>query len=99
MLKKPSYNNSNEDTKYVTVDYCQTAEKITNSVFKNAPLTIAFKTKNKLSQVLKPRNNAPRNMNEKQGVYKINCGECDAYYTGCPKSKVPNSGKWLSGSK
>jgi hypothetical protein len=27
MLKKTPYNNSNGDTKYVSVDYCQTAEK------------------------------------------------------------------------
>jgi putative aminopeptidase FrvX len=64
---------------YLHSDSCLIG-KITNSVFKNAPITITFKTNNKLSKVVKPRNNPPHNMNEKQGVYKINCGEWDVYY-------------------
>ena len=75
-------NNSANKKKWVTFTYCSPQiRKITN-LFKHADLKIAFKNKNTILQLIKPRkNNKSQNYNQ-SGIYTLMCKTCKHTYVG-----------------
>ena len=71
-----------ENNKFITLTYInKQTEKIAHK-FKKAGYRIAYKTTNKIEHTLSKRMPKAQNKFDLPGVYKLNCSNCNKFYTG-----------------
>ena len=61
-------------------DSGNTVPKILNKVFGEINIKIAYRTNNNINKILLPKNS--KSVEDKTGVYKIMCNDCDSFYIG-----------------
>lgn len=71
-----------EDKKYVTADFNNIFASCISKVLKKHNINVAFSTSNNMSSLLKPRDRRPVPLENKPGVYRLDCGSCDKFYIG-----------------
>lgn len=75
------------EKKRVAVSYIPRITNHLKTVFNEFDLTLVYKNKNKLSDLLGSTKDK-KNQLEKSGIYRIHCSECDAVYIGQTKRSV-----------
>lgn len=74
-----------DNKKYITLTYRDhTTNKIARTFSKNG-YSIAFRTTNKLGNIIKQSNNTNNDKYDSPGVYKLNCNDCNKFYIGQTK--------------
>jgi len=66
----------------LTVPYIKNVTEKFISLARSSKKSVADVIKNKLNKFIKNHKDLP-NYNYSNVIYKINCGDCDASYTGC----------------
>ena len=77
---KNDNNNNTTGTKYVSATYGNFTPYILVNTLKKCNINVGFKTNNKLSKLLRDNNKVP--LEDKSGVYKLLCNDCDSFYIG-----------------
>ena len=66
--------------KFISAKYTYVMPKILSSVMNNIGYTMSFRTNNKLINILRPK--LPLPIEEKTGIYKLVCNDCNSFYIG-----------------
>ena len=69
-----------KDTKFIVTEYTNVLPVIVKNELKKRTITVAFKTTNNIKKRLGQRTHIPDE--EKTGVYKLECDDCDKFYIG-----------------
>ena len=84
---KPSTTQTQPKTKWVTFTYVGRQAKFITKLFKNTNINIAYKTNNKIGNILihntHTTTNNTRDKNNKRGIiYQVTCKDCNKRYIG-----------------
>lgn len=81
-------NNNQTENTYATLTYYGYISNKIAKLFNNTNIKIAYKTDNKI--IHKITHDKELNQHDKNGIYKIECTECNKYYIGQTKKKLKN---------
>lgn len=77
--RKPRSHNETQK-KFISAKYTYVMPKILSSVMNSIGYTMSFRTNNKLINILRPK--MPLPIEEKTGIYKLICNDCNCFYIG-----------------
>ena len=86
--KNTTFKNSsiNNNIKYTTFTYYGNITQKLNKIFKDTNLKISYNTDNIIFNKIKPKTKS--NTHNKNGIYKIECPDCNKFYVGQTKKKL-----------
>ena len=81
--KKDRVRNNKKDKKFVAANFTNILPKILTPIFNQLNISIGYRTNNNIKKLLYNNNINDKTPNENRtGIYKLNCNDCDKYYIG-----------------